>query len=757
MISIDSAFDPSTLNIHSFFQQPGIGYYIPLYQREYTWDSDNIEQLLLDLSRGIENCLEDDDEIRFLGTIILVQETNPKDNIEPQDPRGLPSRIDKVIDGQQRLSTIALLATSLYDRILKTENKLPKNNPLTDEIIQASRDWKEKLIEIFSLDLKRGKPERKPKIIRGSIDQWTMNGEIEDNYKSPVSKYLSEFISYAFDENTQPKLNSNSKVDKNVKLIEKWLKNDVELAHVNNNSDFLPAWEIIGKLDENYIWQYEKPDLVNEVLKKDTSDKKSISFLTCSIVQLFSVCHYLLDRCCFTVIKPTKDDWAFDLFQSLNATGTPLTAIETFSPLVVNNTTQNEQSYISSKTKQDFENIENLFLNSNTAAQKNKLTNDFLTSLAITTKGIQLSGHFSNQRKWLNKTYLERDNYDDQKSIISFFGNYAVYYKNIWIDYSGSNAMSIAKINSHVDSDLSSLLILFLKYSNHKMSISVLGRFYDQILNGKTGSIKNFIEASKIISSYYILWRSVKSNSGLDKSYREFFKELDGYNWINKKEIPLEKLREYLKESLSEIGIINKKTWKKLALSHLKYDNSKIICKIILLVAFNQTIPDDAIPGLMKLGASGVSPYLKLEKWNSLDLKTIEHVAPQSNDGDWNAELYSTESKIYQTIGNLTLLPTEVNSSAGNKGWIEKLLYYKHISEKDPSKKQELQLKAKDEGIKLNPQTLNVLENINYSEHMEALVKNGDKITWDKEFVERRSERILDIAWDTLSNWFDFK
>jgi hypothetical protein len=102
----------------------------------------------------------------------------------------------------------------------------------------------------------------------------------------------------------------------------------------------------------------------------------------------------------------------------------------------------------------------------------------------------------------------------------------------------------------------------------------------------------------------------------------------------------------------------------------------------------------------------------------------------------------------------LTLLPTEVNSSAGNKGWVEKLLYYKHISEKDPSKKQELQLKAQDEGIKLNPQTLEILENVNYSEHMEALVRNGEKIIWNKEFVEIRSERILDLAWSKLSDWF---
>jgi len=127
MIKIDSAFDPKTESIYSVFQQPGIGYYIPLYQREYSWDEDNIEQLLLDLSKGIENCVNDNDEIRFLGTIIAVQETNPRLNIEPQDPKGLPSRIDKIIDGQQRLSTIAMLATKLYEHLEFLENKYLAN------------------------------------------------------------------------------------------------------------------------------------------------------------------------------------------------------------------------------------------------------------------------------------------------------------------------------------------------------------------------------------------------------------------------------------------------------------------------------------------------------------------------------------------------------------------------------------------------------------------------------------------------------
>lgn len=42
----------------------------PLYQRDYSWDSDNIEQLLEDLTRGIQRIAsgevnDDNKEIRF--------------------------------------------------------------------------------------------------------------------------------------------------------------------------------------------------------------------------------------------------------------------------------------------------------------------------------------------------------------------------------------------------------------------------------------------------------------------------------------------------------------------------------------------------------------------------------------------------------------------------------------------------------------------------------------------------------------------
>ena len=125
-------------------------------------------------------------------------------------------------------------------------------------------------------------------------------------------------------------------------------------------------------------------DLIEEA---DITQTRSIGYILSELSQVYSVCHYLIERSCFTIIKPSKDDWAFDMFQSLNATGTPLTAIETFKPLAVNTTEQNERQFKGTRSEKSFCKVEELFEKTNTAAQKSKLTNDFLTSFVVAYDG----------------------------------------------------------------------------------------------------------------------------------------------------------------------------------------------------------------------------------------------------------------------------------------------------------------------------------------------------------------------------------
>lgn len=81
VLNIEKSFLTENRSVLDFLNQSGQGLYIPLYQRDYSWDSDNIEQLLEDLTRGIQRIAsgevnDDNKEIRFLGTIITVVEPN---------------------------------------------------------------------------------------------------------------------------------------------------------------------------------------------------------------------------------------------------------------------------------------------------------------------------------------------------------------------------------------------------------------------------------------------------------------------------------------------------------------------------------------------------------------------------------------------------------------------------------------------------------------------------------------------------------
>lgn len=746
MIDVEQAFNPETKSVHVVFQSPGIGYYIPLYQREYSWDKDNIEQLLFDISKGLENIIDSNpEEIRFLGTLITVAEPN-KGDIKPQDPKGLPTSIEKVIDGQQRISTISLFATLLHDKF-KTEisDKLSKENEIYDEVCEVCTGWMDKLKDIYSFDLKRGKPSYKPKIIRGNVDAWTKDGEIDSFYKSDVSSYLARYIDYAHNNSCIPTLkDKSSKVNKNLNRINKWLIDIVLKSHLEEELGFPSSKMIINSLDQEHIWSYDR-EILKEIII--TGNTNSIEFdIVSKLIQLSSVCHYLLHRCCFTIIQPRSDDWAFDLFQSLNATGTPLTAIEVFHPLVVNHL-ESKDGYKGSKQSIYFKKIESLFSKTTTAAQKSKRTNDFLTSFATAFSGEKLSTHFSAQKKWLEKNYTDFKDDVAKENFISFMGNYAEFYNKFWINNNKDSDISISK------ETLAKLS--FLIESNHKMSITVLGLFYNKELQNKS----NFSEFSKVvdlITSFYVIWRSSSSNSGLDTVYRNFFKQdkKDTRNishcWLVNKDISYDSLNCYFKEKLIEKDIFSYDSWFAKSIHKLNYKDARNICRFTLFTYFNNTINDDKNVGLLKPSKKGTNSFLSIENWNSIYYKTLEHVAPQNNNNNWDINLYK-EDCLFNSIGNLTLLPISINSMISNNSWENKLKVFKIIGDKDFDKIESLvnsydiSIVEKDKLLKLND--LECIESIS------SLTKTS--INWNVDFVNKRTSNILQILWERMNVIFN--
>jgi hypothetical protein len=763
MIDISKAFSQSSEPVAHFFQQPGVGYYIPLYQREYSWEAENVEQLMEDIVNGVKSLVQEDEEARdraihFLGTVILFQESNPRLNIQPRDDRALPSRIDNVIDGQQRISTLAVLACVLLSQLSKLERKLPAT-PVFEPLLTDIRAKRDLLLEICSVDIRRGTPTRKPLILRGSVDGWTFDGSDAENYASGISAYLAATIrAHVNNKLYELAKPTDKRVLRNVREMDVWINRILDPLP-SDSGDYPKATEILKCVPQEALWSYTRDDLaalIKPASQLRSKDEKTLN----SLVQLFAFLHYFTDRCCFTVIKPVSEEWAFDMFQSLNASGTPLTAIETFKPLVVNYISQEQvgKLFKDTPTAEYFGRVDQLISDNGPTSKKNKVTDEFLTAFALAHDGHPLSTQFSLQRRYLNDRFKSCDGQAGREEFVHQMADLATYWEKV-IAFEPSNDLAIEGLRD-LDPQLkatASLGVLYLRDAGHKMATTVLSRFYAQILRGKVGAAKDFADAVRAVVAFYSLWRSAQSNSGLDDVYRRLLRSGDADIGVlpmsavhADSALNVESLKKYLLKSLGDLK--DRSLWLEKASTNLRYDMAKPVCKFALVVAAHDTIVDVSLPGLVKASHPGVHDALKPQNWASSDLKTLEHVAPLKGKGSWADDLYDSSERV-QSVGNLTLLPGELNSSLGSQGWLVKHLYFRFLGESDAAKIADLENEAQSLGIQLNSNTVDLLRNASYKRHIEPLTAMNANEIWNRKLVDDRAKRIAEILWDRLIPW----
>ncbi len=527
MSDIANFFKVESISVQKFFSPDDMAYYIPVYQRAYSWDEGNVIQLMADIRYGVEASLKNSKSLHFMGTVILTDPKEGDGEVSKLDQKARPDQLRKIIDGQQRISTLAMLSCLLYQRLHKLRQALLTHGA-TDgsyylDLAIAISAWQKTLQEVFSFDLKRGKPERKPIVIRGR-DTWVERDQGQTTYKSDVSAFLAQFIQ-AIDDNPPdpnfPLIPPGEPVGRNLRLMDALLE-EVATVHLPNSSDNFPrAWEILGSsIPEGQLWNFSRPEIVAVV--SNYADLVSNTEYTitqtedtvCAIVQLLAFCYYMLRRCGFTVIVPVTDEGAFDMFQSLNATGTPLTAIETFKPLVVKSPEDYDESYQNSTSEAYFEHVNTLFSQATTAAAKNTLTNAYLTAFALVQDGTKLPNQFSAQRMWLTKEYTSLTK-QKQEEFVRRMGDLALYWHEVvGFDPKIQNLLVLPRLQG-LDTDLAneaSLCVLYIKEAGHTMAHTILSRFYAQILRKKAGAELEFALACRAVAAFFTLWRSALPN-----------------------------------------------------------------------------------------------------------------------------------------------------------------------------------------------------------------------------------------------------
>ena len=129
----------------------------------------------------------------------------------------------------------------------------------------------------------------------------------------------------------------------------------------------------------------------------------------------------------------------------------------------------------------------------------------------------------------------------------------------------------------------------------------------------------------------------------------------------------------------------------------------------------------------------------------------VEHVAPQSGSGGtWDQQIYD-DGDLVHTLGNLTLLRKEQNIVMSDHSWAKKRLGFKALSATTHEAFEAVRGEAKQNGLSLPATGEAVLASSSYAP---LLVSIADKTTdWDASFVEQRSVRLAELAWEQLYVW----
>jgi uncharacterized protein with ParB-like and HNH nuclease domain len=754
-MDIKNVFGVDTVNMKKLFaDEMEKCFYIPAYQRPYSWKKDDINRMWEDIVYGLGQLEKSEDYITFLGSVITMHDTQHK-SIAPIVRGETPTKVMIIIDGQQRLTTLLLLIISLDNAIRK---KLTKDNESALSRILDTLAIVEKMYK-SPKNYGLNKSKDYPKIIRAYDDQWSI--ETKERYSSPIARLLKQYIDFVADDKNKRKtfIYATDNIDKDIeshksiksnldifkKSIASFLKDKPDVHKIMiDNSALLDVEKAIfeGVEDGNGI----KEEVANN------SDKKEIFVL-------ILILRFVLQRVFVADIVAKKEEYAFEMFDSLNTTGDPLTAFETFKPKVVE--CIGLEGYFDSNSKKYMERIEEYLKQD--PKRRDSATKQLVTTFALSENGKALSKKLREQRIYLRDEYKKTGTKED---FVKNLANVSKFY-DIW-NLSNKDADKI--IVNELKNDKVALTCLQFLAKKHIIAIALLSRFYSKTLL-ENSSATDFTDAIKATAAFFVLWRSARTGtSGIDNCYRELmFKGVknpkvrgdDGVDVPKNPILPfcrqknaddinvteLKKAFRYFlyKGANDNAEIHSKETW----LNKIKnidiYIENKEVCKLMLISAFDGVVSSNQGIGLVEKARSGVSETLN-KGFDDLFFQSIEHISPQSKN--WNG--VSDERK--HTLGNLTLLPESINSSAGNKGLTEKELMFKALSATTTTEQKEYLANSK---VKFVENTESILFQSQHFPYLESLSNlNG----WNDEIIEARTKNLGSIIWDKLAvEWLGFE
>lgn len=761
-------FDAAAISLHTLFISEGnnIGFRVPEYQRTYDWGAENIRRYFEDLLSGIQERVHDkqvdQQTLTFLGTIIVVDEGSAR---EPT----FDGRSFSIVDGQQRLTTAALLALHLHDVIGRELKALPETRREVDSWLrQEAQNVLKRLANCIFGNLSPDGVQTfpYPRIVREGDNRAGTGHDAE--YRSLVSRYL-----FCYAEHVRGQTNTPFEFDKsgfqegtsqrffnNIATIEKCI-NDIVSGDPESSSDLEFEPLVPGDFKQAPIQRLfeklpEDQDQRNRVISLAT-DRYAAS--TIRLLRLLSFAVYSLDAVLVTRVNTTQEKYAFDIFDALNTTGEPLTAIETFKPRITAfENKRPRRGYSGSPSETHLRVVEDYIGSFEKNADRQSEAQDLVVSFALYLTGQKCSRHLNSQRRYLRSTFnsIEGGSDDEKRQFVRGLADIAAYREQFWTNASLDSELIDAPQREQV-----LLCLALLRAMNNSLTIPIVCRYYVAAREAREYQV--LTDAVKAITAFVVLRRSATGGTqGIDTDLRASmargFPAKDSENGLHigvRSDRPLpsiDNFRDMLRQWLGRrpVYVSNRETWIDQAATQGIYGNSKPLCRFLLLAAAHNARP--MAGDLTKLEKARVSrelDYLTYNQWKAKEHETIEHIAPQNDrERNWDSAIYA-QPHLKNSIGNLILLPGGENSAVGNRPWKVKKLFYQAFAAEQHDRVREVIAEAENQGVDFGRAKNMLLENV----HLPFARTIAECRDWKAPQIEERTRNILELAWDEINGW----
>lgn len=754
-MEIDEVFDANPISVEKLLREPGQCFYVPVYQRQYSWDSSHIRRLIGDIAHGVAQLTDSSDAITFLGTIITIHDTHYT-TVDPQVQGQLPPKVMTVIDGQQRLTTLLLLVAALNNELTTHWSKLTEGDPDSAEKWLATKVQETHLILGKMLEDDRDFGDRRyyPRMTRAYVDRWSRDEPLA-RYDSPIAQFISAYGQHL---RTNPKQSYSHQGDSAIRsrflVMRKLLRGDIASGLESDDDVAFPntAALLTTTHVKAGLLQNDFPAEALDRLLDNSEDTTQFR----EIFRTLIFARFLLQRVAVTIVVAKSEDYAFDMFEALNTTGEPLTAIETFKPRVIQ--AETHALYEESESRKWMSGVEEYLDRYETAPARQSATEDLLIPFALAETGYKLSKRLNDQRRYLMTTY--GDSGVDLQGRRAYVRHLALASRVVdrgWKPVEGPPALPPAPFDSETK-----MCLAVLKAANHHIVLAPLIRFYDLFRSGVV-SADELARAVRSFTAFFALWRGAHGGTAsIDTIYRALMSAGDVDDGIrpfarrpktefgHEHEISVDVLQRYFRKRLASKSIGSRSSWVDRAAEVPVYSASTPLTRLLLLAASHDSVPDLAEPGHVKAGNAGVLRLLDLESWSEAGTLSVEHIAPRSRTDEWDPSFYSDEGTVHR-LGNLVLVPIGENSGLSNLGWTAKRACYRVLSSTSPDESEEALAAAASAGIEIPP---SIAANQTYRPVTAGVARY--ELEWSRSMIDERSKRLAGLAWDRLSHWLGY-